>query len=93
MNLNQIFMKSMLMIYLYILKHLNLPNRFANLCPLKIRKNFIVEHKNIGAPLFLDVKICRKNGKFVTSVYEKPRVFISYESFIPLYQKRVLLHT
>ena len=34
--------------------------------------NFTVEQKNIGSLLFLDVKICRKNGKFVTSVYRKP---------------------
>ena len=43
-----------------------------------------------------DVKICRKNGKFGTSVYRKPTfsgVFNNYESFIPTYQKRGLLHT
>ena len=45
---------------------------------------------------FLDVKICRKNGKFVTSVYRKPTfsgVFTNYDSFIPTHQKRGLLHT
>ena len=30
--------------------------------------NFAVEQKNIGSLLFLDVKICSKNGKFVISV-------------------------
>ena len=35
----------------------------------------------------LDVKVCRKNGKFVTS-----GVFTSYDCFIPTYQKRGLLH-
>ena len=58
--------------------------------------NFTVEKENIGSLLFLDVKICRKNGKFVTSVYRKPTfsgVFTNYESFIPTYQKRGLLHT
>ena len=58
--------------------------------------NFTVEKENVGSLSFLDVKICRKNGKFVTSVYRKPTfsgVFTSYESFIPTYQERVLLHT
>ena len=57
--------------------------------------NFTVEQENIGPLSFLDVKICRKNGKFVTSVYRKPTfsgVFTNYESFIPTYQKRGLLH-
>ena len=30
--------------------------------------NFSVEQENIGSVSFLDVKICRKNGKFVTRV-------------------------
>ena len=34
--------------------------------------NFTVEKENVGLRLFLDVKICRKNGKFVTGVYRKP---------------------
>ena len=41
---------------------------------------------------YLDVK----NDKCVTSVYRKPTfsgVFTNYESFIPTYQKRGLLHT
>ena len=58
--------------------------------------NFTVEKENVGSLSFLDVKICCKNGKFVTSVYRKPTfsgVFTNYESFIPVYQKRGLLHT
>ena len=58
--------------------------------------SFTVEQENIGSLSFLDVKICRKNGKFVTSVYRKPTVsgvFTNYESFIPTYRKRGLLHT
>ena len=58
--------------------------------------NFTVEKENFGSLSFLDVKICRKNGKFLTSVYRKPTfngVFISYEYFVPTYQKRGLLHT
>ena len=45
--------------------------------------NFTVEKENVGSLLFLDVKICRKNGKFVTSVHRKPTfpgVFTNYES-------------
>ena len=58
--------------------------------------NFTFEQENIGSLLFLDVKLCRKNGIFVTSVHRKPTfdgVFTNYESFIPTYQKRGLLHT
>ena len=58
--------------------------------------NFTVEKENVGSLSFLDVKICRKNGKFVTSVYRKPTfsgVFINYESIIPRYQRRGLLDT
>ena len=56
--------------------------------------NFTVEQEIVGSLLFLDVKICCKNGKFVTSVYRKPTfsgVFINYESIIPWYQRRGLL--
>ena len=46
--------------------------------------NFTVEKENIGSlSLLEDVKICRKNGKFVTSVYRKPTfsgVFTNYEN-------------
>ena len=58
--------------------------------------NFTIEKENVGSLSFVDVKICRKNGKFVTRVYRKPTfsgVFTNYESFIPTYQKRELLHT
>ena len=58
--------------------------------------NVTVEKENVESLLFLDVKICRQNGKFVNSVYRKPTfspVFTNYESFIPTYQKRGLLHT
>ena len=58
--------------------------------------NFTVENENVGSLSFLDVKICRKNVKFAASVYRKPTfngVFTNYESFIPTYHKRGLLHT
>ena len=45
--------------------------------------NFTVEKENVGSFSLLDVKICRKNGKFVTSNYRKPTfsgVFTNYES-------------
>ena len=57
---------------------------------------FTVEQENIVSLSFLDVKICGKNGKFVTSVYRKPTfsgVFTNYESFIPTYPEKGLLHT
>ena len=59
-------------------------------------RNFIVEQENIGLILFLSVNICRKNDKFVTSVFRKPiftGVFTCNKSFISTYQKRGLLHT
>ena len=52
--------------------------------------NFTVEQKNVGSLLFLDVKICRKNRKFVISVYRKPTFSVG---FIPTYQKRGILRT
>ena len=52
--------------------------------------NFTVEQKNVGSLLFSDVKICRKNRKFVISVYRKPTFSVG---FIPTYQKRGLLRT
>ena len=58
-------------------------------------RNFTVEQENIGSILFLSVKICRKNDKFVTSVFRKPiftGVFTCNKSFISTYQKRGLLH-
>ena len=58
--------------------------------------NFTIKKENVGSLSFLDIKICCENSKFVTSVYRKPTfsgVFTNYESFIPTYQKRGLLHT
>ena len=58
--------------------------------------NVTVEQENIVSLSFLDVKICSKNVKFVTSVYRKPGfsgVFTNYESFIRTYQKEGVLHT
>ena len=83
----------MLMIFLYFLNHLNLPTHFANIFQ---KINFTIEQENIGSLSFLGVKFCRKNNKFVASVYGKPTFsgnFTNYESFNPTYQKRGLLHT
>ena len=73
----------MLMMFSYFLNHMNLPTRFATICPQNLCRR-------------IDIKICRKNYKFVTIVYRKltfSGVFTNYESFIPTYQKRGLLHT
>ena len=78
----------------YLLNYLSLPSPFAYICPLNI--DFTVEQENVRSISFLEVKICRKNGKFLTSVFRKPtlsEVFTNYKSFIPTYQKRGLLHT
>ena len=56
---------------------------------------FTIEKKNVGSLSFLEVKICRKSGKFVISAYRKPTfsaVFTNYESFIPTYQMKGLAH-
>ena len=58
--------------------------------------SFTVEQGNVGSVSFLDVKNCHKNDQFFVSVYRKPTfcgVFTNYESFIPTYQTRGLLHT
>ena len=58
--------------------------------------NFTTKKENFGSLSFLDIKICRKNGKFVTSVHSKPTfsgVLTNYESSIPTYQKRGLSYT
>ena len=58
--------------------------------------NFTIEKENVGSLSFWDVKICRKNGKFVTSFYRKltfSEVFTNYESFISTYQKKGHLPT
>ena len=80
---------------------------WLNKCPIKVKPsfyrryihqnmNFTVQKENVGSLTFLDVKICRKNGKFVTSVYWKPTfsgTHTNHESFIPTNQKRGPLHT
>ena len=68
---------------------------FHKYMPSKQNIDFSVEQENVGSLSFLDGKICRKIGKFVTSVYRKSAfsgVSPNYESFIPVYQKRRLLH-
>ena len=73
------------------------PNSFRVYMSAKHQNiNFTFEKENVGSLSFLDVKICRKNGKFATSVYRKPTfsgVFTNYKSFMPTYPKRGLLHT
>ena len=86
----------MLMILLFLLNDLNLPTHFVNFVSSKHKNiNLIVEPENIGSLSSLEVKICHKNGKFVTSVYRKPTfsgVFTNGESFILTYQKRRHTH-
>ena len=82
-----IFVSTLMKTTIYVLEYIS--SKHQNI-------NFTVEKKNVGSLSFLDVKICRKNGKFVTSVYRKAKfigIFTNYESFIPTYQKRGLFHT
>ena len=90
------FLEGKLMIFFVLFESSESADLFRKYMPSKHQNiNLTVEKENFGSLSFLDVKICRKNGKFVTSVYRKPTfngVFTSYESFVPTYQKRGLLH-
>ena len=90
-------MERMLMIFLCFSESSESADSFREYMSSKHQNiNVTIEKENVGSLSFLDVKICCKNGKFVTSVYRKPTfsgVFTNYESFIPTYQKRGLLDT
>ena len=54
------------------------------------------EHEHSNSFLFLDVKVCRENNTFITSVYRKPtfsRVFTNFKGFTPRVYKFCLVHT
>ena len=58
--------------------------------------NFTCEIEADKTLPFLDIKIQRSNGSFVTSVYRKPTftgLFTNFESFIPLVFKKGLIYT
>ena len=90
-------MEGILMIFLYFLNHPESAHCFRKYTFSKHQNiNFTVEKKILAHFPFQTLKICRKNGQFVTSVYKKPTfsgVFTNYESFIPTFQKRGLLYT
>ena len=48
--------------------------------------DFTLEHENSASLLFLDIKICRKNGKFVTNVCRKPTFIAVFSSYEVLFQ-------
>ena len=59
-----------------------------------IKFTFEVEKNNNSS--FLDVKICRENNKFITSVFRKPTfsgAFTNFDSFIPISYKHGLVNT
>ena len=59
-----------------------------------IKFTFEVEKNNNFS--FLDVKICKENNKFTTSVFRKPTfsgVFANFDSFIPISYKHGLVNT
>ena len=61
---------------------------------LNIRFTFDGEKNNNFS--FLDVKICRENNKFTTSVFRKPifsGVFANFDSFTPISYKHGLVNT
>ena len=58
-----------------------------------IKFTFEVEKNNFS---FLDVKICRENNKFTTSVFRKPTfsgVFTNFDSFMSISYKHDLVNT
>ena len=57
---------------------------------------FVFEVEKNNNFSFLDVKICRENNKFTTSMFRKPTfsgVFINFDSFIPISYKHGLVNT
>ena len=67
--------------------HMN--HQYSNL-----KFTFQVEQNNSFS--FLDVKICRENDRFTTSIYRKPTfsgVFTHFDSFIPASYKHGLVDT
>ena len=59
-----------------------------------LKFTFEVEQNNSFS--FLDVKICRENDRFTTSIYRKPTfsgVFTHFDSFIPTLYKHGLVNT
>ena len=58
--------------------------------------NFTFEVEQNNSFSFLDVKICRENDRFTTSIYTKPTfsgVFTPFDSFIPGSYKHGLVNT
>ena len=58
--------------------------------------NFTYEEEQNNTLAFLDIKITREGGKFVTSVYRKKTfsgVYLNYTSFLPIDYKRGLIST
>ena len=57
---------------------------------------FTFEFEQNNSFSFLDVKICRENDRFTTSIYRKPTfsgVFTHFDSFIPTSYKQGLVNT
>ena len=57
---------------------------------------FSLEVENDNQLPFLDVKVCRKEGRFVTSLYRKRTfsgVYLNYKSFVPTEFKHGLIFT
>ena len=57
---------------------------------------FSLEVENGNQLPFLDVKVCRKEGRFVTSLYRKRTfsgVYLNYKSFVPTEFKHGLIFT
>ena len=57
---------------------------------------FVFEVEKNNNFSFLDVKICRENNKFTTSMFRKPTfsgVFTNFDSFIPISYKHGLVNT
>ena len=59
------------MIFLYFLQ-LDSPTHFENMSFKHQNINLRVEHEELSSDSFLDVKICLKNEKCVTSVSKEP---------------------
>ena len=74
--------------YSRLLKFVDYMNQPTSNSLLKLKKS-----NNFS---FLDVKICRENNRFTTSVFRKPTfsgVFTNFDSFIPKSYKHGLVNT
>ena len=99
LNLNQVFIDDMLMIFLFYSDQPIISKNFlttlilvTQTCPLRLKQ----KKKKNDKMSFLDVEISRENATFVTTIYRQPTfsgVYTHFESFLPSTHKFGMLYT